>query len=150
MIVAASLGHRFSILTTLERTLHLNEQQALAYGVASKLASLRSVDFPVLRLREDISELVERLVAQGKAAIEEDGAHVLLFGCTGMKHVADSVAVALRSDGFDVPIVEPLTTAIRYAEMLLLLGLRPSKITYPLPPSKTIVGYSLPEGLAWR
>jgi allantoin racemase len=148
MLVAASLGHRFSILTTLERTLHLNERQALVYGIADKLASLRAVDFPVLQLREGTDELVKRLLVEAKAAIEEDGAHVLLFGCTGMKHVADALAVALRERGYDLPVVEPLTTAIRYAEMLVQLGLRPSKITYERPPSKAIVGYQLPEGFA--
>jgi allantoin racemase len=146
MLVAASLGHRFSILTTLERTLHLNERQAQVYGIADKLASLRAVDFPVLQLREDINELVKRLLVQAVAAIEEDGAHVLLFGCTGMKHVADAVAVGLQEQGYDVPVVDPLTTAVRFAEMLVHLKLKPSKITYSNPPSKTIIGYTFPEG----
>lgn len=144
MQVAAMLGHRFSILTTFERVFHLNENQAKIYGVHEKLASLRAVDTAVLDLDKQTDILVEKMVEQGVMAICEDGAHVLLFGCTGMEHVADAVARGLRQRGYDVPVVEPLTTAIRMAETLVRLGLRQSKLIYPHPPVKLIQGYPLP------
>jgi allantoin racemase len=141
MHVAAMLGHRFSILAPLKRVFQLNENQAKVYGVSAKLASLRAVDLPVLELETDRSALTQRMIAQGIRAIEEDGAHVLLFGCTGMNRVAEAVASGLQESGYSVPVVEPLTTAIRVAEMLVKLRLPFSKVTYPFPLSKIVEGY---------
>jgi allantoin racemase len=145
MHVAAMLGHRFSIITTLDRVCHMNENQAKIYGVHEKFASCRAVNTPVLDLEQSTQTLIRDLVDAGELAIREDGAHVLLFGCTGMSKVAIAVEEGLKNRGFDVPVVEPLSTAIHFAYMILQLGYRYSGITYPLPPQKTIVGYSFPE-----
>jgi allantoin racemase len=146
MHVAAMLGHRFSILTTLKRVFHLNENQAKIYGVFDKLASLRAVDLSVLELETDEATLTQKMVEQGVKAIEEDGAHVLLFGCTGMYRVARGVAAGMRLRGYDVPVVEPLSTAVHFAQMLVNLQLPFSKITYPYPPPKVVEGYAFLGG----
>ena len=44
MHIASMLGHRFSIVTVLSSCIPLMENQAKVYGVAGKLASVRSVD----------------------------------------------------------------------------------------------------------
>ena len=142
MHVAAMLGHRFSILTTLQRVFYLNENQAKIYGVFDKLASLRAVDLSVLELEKDAAALTERMVEQGVKAVEEDGAHALLFGCTGMYRVARGVAAGMQQRGYDVPVVEPLATAFQFAQMLVTLNLQFSKITYPYPPPKVVEGYT--------
>ena len=141
MHLAAMLGHRFSILTTLDRVFHLNENQARIYGLQDKLVSLRAVNAPVLDLEKDPSGITEGLIEQGIAAVREDGAHVLLLGCTGMANVARAVQAGLRERGFDVPLVEPLAAAVRMAELWISLGLRHSKVTYDYPPAKSIIGY---------
>ena len=72
------------------------------------------------------------------AAIEEDGAHVLVLGCTGMMGVAEELQSQLREAGFEVPVVSPTAAAVRLAETLVALGLRQSRITYMPPKSKDI------------
>ena len=114
--------------------------------LADKLASVRSVDIPVLELEQDTPRLVQALVDESIEAIEKDGAHVIIFGCTGMLGCALGVQEGLVRRGYaGVPVIDPVPAAIKLAEALVDLGLSQSKRTYQSPPPKRIVGYDLPE-----
>jgi allantoin racemase len=143
--VAAMLGFRFSIVTTLQRVFHLNAHQVERYGLSSRLASFRAVDEAVLDLDRDRTGLIQKLSDQAMAAVRQDGAHVIVFGCTGMSDVAAGVRAELLARGIPVPVVEPLAAAVRLAEAFVRLGLTHSAITYPPPPSKDIVGFEFPD-----
>ena len=145
MHIAAILGHKFSIVTVLENVVPLMENQAKVYGVADKLASVRSVNIPVLELEKDRQRLVDAIVDESVKAIEEDGAHVIIFGCTGMMGCAQAVQQELIARGYDgVPVIDPMPVTIKLAEALVDLHLSPSKRTYASPPAKRVVGYELP------
>lgn len=64
------------------------------------------------------------MVEQGKKAIEEDGAEVLILGCTGMTGMAQKLSEALG-----VYVIDPLPTAVKLAETLVSLKLSQSKLT---------------------
>lgn len=147
MHLASMLGHAFSVLTVLDRLRPQFANQAKIYGVPDKLASVRAVNIPVLELDTDRDAMVEALTDQAVRAIEDDGAHVLIFGCTGMFGAAGQVAAALAARGYDgIPVIDPVVAAIRVAEALVALRLTHSKRTYPAPPSKRIVGYDVGAG----
>ena len=99
MHVAAMLGHRFSIVTIGGNAASQLERMATVYGLAAKLASVRAVDIPVLELESDPHRLVSQLVEQSTAAVREDGAHVIVFGCTGMAGYAEAVRAGLAPGG---------------------------------------------------
>lgn len=139
--VAAMLGHRFSIVTVVERLVAPFYKRVRAYGLAEKLASVRAIEVPVLELHQNREAAVPLLVEQAVKAIDGDGAHVIVFGCTGMAGLAQEVRLGLEGRGYPVPVVDPSITALRVAEALVDLGLSQSKRTYPAPPQKTIVGY---------
>jgi allantoin racemase len=142
MHVAAMLGYRFSILTVLQRLIRVDEEKAARYGLAGRLASVRSVNVPVLDLRHDPDQLVTELAEQGLRAICEDGAHVLVLGCTGMLGLAGAVAAALAAKGVrDVPLIDPLPTTLHVAAGLARAGLSHSSRSYPAPPPKDRPGY---------
>jgi len=142
MHLAAMLGHSFSVITVLDTLRSQFENQAKVYGVRDKLASVRSVDIPVLDLDVDRGRMVNALVEQAILAIEQDGADVLIFGCTGMLGAAEQVEQGLAARGYDgVPVIDSMVAAIKLAEAMIDAGLRHSKRTYPFPPSKRIVGY---------
>jgi allantoin racemase len=146
MHIASILGHRFSIVTVLSSCIPMMENQAKVYGLADKLASVRSVDIPVLELEQDTTRTVNALVDESIKAIEQDGAHVIVFGCTGMLGCALGVKEGLVRRGYPgVPVIDPMPAAIKLAEALVDLGLTHSKRTYPNPPRKLIAGYDLPE-----
>lgn len=88
MHVAAMLGHRFSIVTVLDRFRPLLENQAKISGVGAKLASVRAVELPVLEL--------ESRAAQ---AVAKNGADAIIFGCTGMFGWAKTVREGLLAAG---------------------------------------------------
>ena len=142
MHVAAMLGHKFSVLGMLERVIPQFEHQAQKYGVRDKLASVRSIDLPVLDLEKGREQFVARAVDKAVEAIEEDGAHVIVLGCTGLAGLDRQIENALRDRGYDVPVIDPASTALKIAETLVDLKLAHSKRTYPYPPEKEIVGYA--------
>jgi allantoin racemase len=105
------------------------------------MASLRAVNIPVLEMG-DTERVVKALIEQSAMAVREDGAHVIVFGCTGMAGLAEEVKKGLEEQGiFDVPVIDPAILAVKIAETLVDMGLCHSKKTYPKPPEKEIVGY---------
>jgi allantoin racemase len=139
MHLASMLGYRFSIVTVLSRLVPLFENLSRVYGVADKLSSVRSVEIPVLELEKDADRLLRSLVEQSANCIVEDAAHVIVFGCTGMLGYARRVQDGLERLGHEgIPVIDPLPTAVRMAEVLVDLRLSHSKQTYPKPSSKWV------------
>lgn len=141
MHIASILGHSFSVITVLDSIRPMLENQAKVYGVRDKLASVRSVDIPVLDLESDLDRVKRVLTEQAVIAVQQDGAGVIIFGCTGMLGCADAVRAGLLSKGLDVPVIDPVPAAVRFAVALVDTGLSQSKHTYRKPPTKPIVGY---------
>jgi allantoin racemase len=104
-------------------------------GLESHLATVRAASLGVLEL--DSSErTVEALLKGSLSAIKEDEADVIVLGCTGMSGLAAALQDRVRAANFDVPVVDPLRAAIQWAEVLVKLKLRHSRVSYPRPPSK--------------
>jgi allantoin racemase len=141
MHLAAMLGHTFSVITVLPRLRPQFETLAAVYGLRGKLASVRAVDIPVLELEDDIEETQSKLVRVAEAAIHEDGAHAIVFGCTGLMGCAAAVRRGLLDRGLDIPVVDPIPATLRLAGALVDSGLGHSKLTSPTPPDKAMPGY---------
>jgi len=133
MHVAALLGHRFSVIDILDSWIPVVEQQAAQAGVERQLASVRAVNIPVAELR-DRPRVVAAMVEQSVKAVRQDGAHVIIFGCTGMAGLAKEVEDHLSKEGITgVPIIDPAVIALKIAEALVDSGLSHSKMTYRTP-----------------
>lgn len=141
MHLASMMGYRFSVVTVLDSVRALFENAAVLCGLASRLASVRVVDIPVLELDKDLARLHGSLSAQAQLAIEQDRADVIIFGCTGMLGCTDAVTAHLEARGFQVPVIDPVPVAVRLAESFVRSGLRHSKRRYPTPPAREYVGY---------
>lgn len=150
MHVAAMLGHRFSVVTVMRRLRAQFENEAAVYGLATKMVSVRHVDIPVLQLEKDLAVTEARLVEQAVLAVEADGAEAIIFGCTGLLGCAGAVRAGLLAKGIDIPVIDPIPTAVSIAAALARVGLSQSKLTYPAPPEKEMVGYDavLPLAIA--
>jgi len=136
MCLAATLGQSFSVVTVLPETKPHIWNRACAYGFTSKLASIRDIDMPVLQLREEREIVQKRLLEESELAIQNDGAHVIVLGCTGMQGMATSLQQGLKDASLEVPVIDPLHAMIKHAEGLLDMGLSYSRITYRVPPSQ--------------
>lgn len=142
MHLASMLGHKFSVITVLESLKPQFANQAKIYGVQDKLASVRAVDIPVLDLEKDFNRMVDTLVDQAMLAVAEDGADVIMFGCTGMLGAAQRVEDGLNARGaIGIPVIDPMVASVKLAEALVGAGLCHSKRAYPVPPEKMVVGF---------
>lgn len=134
--LAAMLGHRFSVLTVLASRIPMMEDQVASYGLTEQLASVRAFEIPVLELERDPQATFDKVVAVAEQAVRQDGAQVIVPGCTGLAGLAPRIQAALAERGCEVPVLDPPSVAIKTAEMLVLLGLSHSKHTYPTPAAK--------------
>ena len=135
MLLAADIAEKFSVVTVTENIKPAFKDIAKCVGIESKLASVRSVDIPVLDLLNK-EKLKNALVKESIDAIEKDGAHCIILGCTGMMGVDQALREGLSKKGYNVPVIYPVPVSIRYLEMLISLGLTHSKKTYMYPPNK--------------
>jgi len=135
MLIACSLGQRFSVVTISKSIIPPIENIATVLGVKEKLASVRSITLPVSKDRDE-EKLKNDLYEEAVRSIEEDKAHVIVLGCAGMIGIAESLHEMLKEKGYDVPIVEPAATSILFLETLIKLKLTQSRLTYMCPPEK--------------
>jgi len=137
MLLAAGLGHKFGIITILPSVIRPLENLALLTGVSSKLAVVRYIGIPVLELNADRERTFEKLIDVARDTIERDRADVLVLGCGTLSFRSEELQEAVG-----VPVVNPLRTALRTAELLVASGLSHSKRSYPVPPklAATVAG----------
>ena len=128
--LAAQLAHRFSVLTFADRTALRFETMAHQWNLSHKLASVRSVEMP-LETSFDEAELAGRLAQAAQACVTQDGAHLLILGCTDFERVSDLLTKQLAAIGICLPIVQPFLVGVQLAESLVTMGLSFSKLTYP-------------------
>lgn len=131
MLLAASLGHRFSIVTVLGSLIPLLERLAWQVGVDRKLASVRTIDIPVLELGSDPEEALARMVREGERARDQERADVVIMGCMSMAFQNRQDALSAR---LGIPVVNPVHAAVKMMQALCELGLRHSRTAYPTPP----------------
>ncbi|MBG6084640.1 aspartate/glutamate racemase family protein [Zhihengliuella flava] len=137
---AMYLGHKYSVVTTLDRTVPLIEDRLKLAGLDARCASVRASGLGVLELESDPQRAVEAIVAQSREAVERDHAEVICLGCGGMAELEEAVSAATG-----VPIVDGVRAAVTVAESLVRLGLSTSKSrTYAPPRPKQITGWPLP------
>ena len=145
MHYASMLGHKFSVITVLERIRPMFENQSKIYGVPDKLASVRAVDIPVLELEDDLDRTVKQLTEQAILAVEKDHSDVMIFGCTGLLGCAEALEKNLKVKGYTIPVIDPIPLAINSAYICAKLNLTQSKHCYAPPPVKGMVGYGEPK-----
>ncbi len=131
MSIASTLGEKFSIVTVLKETLPLFSRKVREYGFSHRLASVRYVNVPVLDLEKKRDEVRRLLVEETRKAVEQDGADVAILGCTGMIGMAREV-----QDAVGIPVIDPGIAQVKYAEMLVSMGISHSRTSYPTPRPK--------------
>jgi len=131
-VLALVLGDKFSVITMLSNAVGVIESRITASGMESRCASVRSVEIPVLELK-NYAKTKKRILAEAKKAIHDDGADVIVLGCTAMAKLARELQEELK-----VPVVEPASAAIKVAETLVQMKLAQSKLSYPKPPRKQV------------
>jgi allantoin racemase len=135
---ACQLGYRYSVVTTLARSIPSIEQSLRNAGMLDRCASIRATDLEVLELEQDEQRTRDRMLAEARRAIDEDHAEVICLGCAGMAGVDKELERALG-----VPVVDGVVAAVKLAESLHEYGLKTSKVgAFAAPLPKKIQGWS--------
>jgi allantoin racemase len=147
MHYAALLGNKFSVidLTEIHNMYYYN--LVVQHRFDGRCASIRNLESPFPRpphaeglvprqekekiVRGERSAILESAVTEAVAAIEEDGAEVLTFGCSGLFFLRPFLERRLRETGWDVPVLEGYSCAITLAKSMVDLGLCASGLTFP-------------------
>jgi allantoin racemase len=133
--VASLIAHRFTVVTTLARSVPVIEDNLMRYGLDRRCARVRAADVPVLALVDPGSNARARIGDEIKRARDDDGADAIVLGCAGMADLAAALA-----DEFGLPVVDGVAAAVTLAEGLGALGLKTSKrsgYARPLPKAYT-------------
>src|ERR1700760_478937 len=99
--LASLLGHRFSVITTLSRSIAAIETNLLKYGLATRCARVRACEVPVLSLDNPASNASALISAEIERARQEDGAEAIVLGCAGMADLA-----ARLTDKHGLPVID--------------------------------------------
>ncbi|MDG9882762.1 Asp/Glu/hydantoin racemase [Pseudomonas putida CSV86] len=134
---AMYLGHAYSVVTTLDRTVPLIEDRLKLSGLYDRCASVRASGMAVLELEAEPERALEAIVRQAELAVSEDKAEVICLGCGGMAGLDEKIR---QRTG--VPVVDGVSAAVKMAESLVQLGLSTSKTrTYAKPRPKRVIGW---------
>jgi len=128
--LAAQLASRFSIISPLNDAPGRGHERLRGLGLDAKLASVRGVNMPVLDVARARDAVLDRLEEAGRVAIRDDGADALVLGCMSMGFLGITDDLQKR---LDVPVVNPVTAALKTAEAVVAMGLTHSKLAYPMP-----------------
>ncbi len=140
---AMFLGHKYSVVTTLDRTVPLIEDRLKLAGLDARCASVRASGLGVLELEEFPDRAVSAIIDQATLAVEDDKAEVIVLGCGGMSGLDEQIRMRLG-----VPVVDGVAAAVTIAESLVRLGLSTSKVrTYAPPRPKKIIGWPFAASL---
>ncbi len=147
MHIAGLLGSKFSIVDIAETHNMQMYHLAVQYRMTERCASIRNVNFPLpspnhpddrpieaernRAVQSGTSDMLEAAVRESIAAIEEDGADVIMLGCSAAFWMQPLLQKRLQEIGWDVPVLEGARSAIVVAKMLVDLGHDASGLAFP-------------------
>ena len=120
---AGMVATRFSVITTLARSVPGLENNLMRYGLSQKCARVRATDIPVLKLEEGDPATLAKIRSEIRDAIAQDQAEAIVLGCAGMADL-----MQMLSNEFGLPVIDGVASAVCMTEALIAAGLNTSKI----------------------
>lgn len=124
MHAASLLAPRFSVVTTLQRTVAGAERLARLYGFEHQCRRVHATGLPVLALEAAATDdqVFAHVRRCAERAIEQDDSGALVLGCAGMAPLCERLSSVLG-----LPVIDGVAVAVKLAEALLGAGLTASK-----------------------
>jgi allantoin racemase len=114
LVFVAQLGNSFSVLVGRRKWIPKMRENIYGYGYGHMLASMRPLGMGVHDFQVDHRKTAERLLEEGRRAVEEDGAEVLILGCT-----IEYGFFKTMQDEIGVPVIDAVMAPFKLAEMLI-------------------------------
>ena len=146
MHMASMLGNKFSVIDLAENHSSYYATLVIQHRFSERCASIRNLQMPhprpgypelhLAKQKETVlaggtSEMLEAALTEAIAAIEEDGAEVITFGCSALFWMQPYLEKRLHEIGWEIPVLEGYRCAIELAKLMVDLGLTASGLTYP-------------------
>ena len=126
---ASMISNKFSVVTTLARSVPALEHNLSRYGLSVRCARVRSSEVAVLELEQPGSNARQKISAEIGLAVSEDRAEAIVLGCAGMAGLANDLA---QEHG--LPVLDGVTCAVKLAEAMAGLNMRTSRLGGYAPP----------------
>ncbi len=111
--MAALLGHRVSVVTTLEVSVPVITANIAAYGLAGQVAKVRASGLGVLEVEQARPATLARLEDEIARAGAQDGISGVILGCAGMAPLAGRLGA-----GSGLAVIDGVAAATRLARAL--------------------------------
>jgi Asp/Glu/hydantoin racemase len=147
MHIASMLGNKFSVIDLAESLNMFYYNLVVQYHFSQRCASIRNINYPLPRpgytgepfiseerekvMRGEPSNVVDIAVREAVSAIEEDGAEVIIFGCSAAYWLRPVVEKRLNEIGWEVPVLEGYSCSITLAKTMVSLGIDASGLLFP-------------------
>ncbi len=122
LLTAGMLGERFGMITFGRQSTALYLDLAERYGMHRRLAACRTIDTQSLTDYLDANALHERIVAEAQSMVDLPGTGSIVICGAALA----GTAYRLRPR-VPLPLIDGIACAIRQAEMLVELGLKPRR-----------------------
>lgn len=133
--MASMISNKFSVVTTLARSVPALEHNLHRYGLMARCARVRSSEVAVLELEHAGSDACTRISAEIGRAVAEDRAESIVLGCAGMADLAEALATE-----HGVPVLDGVTCAVGLAEAMVRLRIFTSRVGgYSPPPANKLM-----------
>jgi len=126
LYLAATLANKFAVLMAQGDLPKHVWGFAKLIGVVDRLVAVPTLPCTVTDFLHDEGRAVGIAVEMGRKVMDEEGAEVIVLGCGTTSGLAPRISQALG-----IPVLDPGRTAVKFAEMLVDLGLSHSKKAYP-------------------
>mgnify|MGYP000430341311 CR=1 FL=1 len=120
--IALLLGFRIAIISTGSNAKLLYYRRAVELGIDKRVVYTGGIDIGVLELRKDEEKVMELLLNEGRKAVDEYGADVIVLGCGGFIGMAEKLSKKLN-----VPVIDPSEVTFKIAESLARIGIKHSR-----------------------
>lgn len=131
MSTATNLARKFGIVTVLDRITPLMDELSEVYGHSQHYVGCRSIGVPVLEIHDDLEKVKSALAKAAIGLAQDRGAAAIILGCTGFFGCAEFIRAQLLKAGFDIPVIDPMPTAVAVAAAFASRGLSHSRVSYP-------------------
>ncbi len=120
--VAMMISKRFSVVTSLDRSVPIIEDLVEDYGAGRACRRVRAVDLPVLAFEADAALSRARLKEEVTRARDQDKVDAVVLGCAGMSDFCRALEESLQ-----IRVIDGVQAAVKLAEALVGGGFRTAK-----------------------
>jgi allantoin racemase len=128
--LACLLADRFGWITPVDEGVPFHWRQAKSYGMADNVIAIKAINIPLTEIHENKKDSETKLIELAQGMIQE-GAQLIIIGCNGTLPALGSGTSRRLSEKLGVPIIDPLATMIKMAELLVSLNLSQSNLAFP-------------------